>query len=69
MIVFTSALLFLIGLSESQLSQSDVSCPCPKIYSPVCGSNGVTYPNRCILECAEHDNVDLVSSNMNLKEA
>ena len=30
----------------------DQGCPCPTIYDPVCGSNGVTYSNSCEAECA-----------------
>ena len=30
----------------------DAPCVCPTIYDPVCGSNGVTYSNACLAECA-----------------
>lgn len=29
------------------------SCFCPRLYSPVCASNGRTYPNRCEFECVQ----------------
>ncbi|CAG9772653.1 unnamed protein product [Ceutorhynchus assimilis] len=29
------------------------ACMCPKIYMPVCASNGKTYGNKCIFDC-EH---------------
>lgn len=28
-------------------------CPCPRILSPVCGSNHKTYSNPCLFECAK----------------
>lgn len=28
-----------------------VFCSCPDVLAPVCGDNGITYPNACIAEC------------------
>lgn len=31
-------------------------CVCTRDYRPVCGSNGETYPNKCMLNCAQATN-------------
>ncbi|XP_055542561.1 serine protease inhibitor dipetalogastin-like [Wyeomyia smithii] len=29
-------------------------CACPRMFLPVCASNGLTYDNECLMHCAEH---------------
>lgn len=35
------------------------SCACPRMYDPICASNGVTYGNECTYLCAARKKSDL----------
>lgn len=35
------------------------SCACPRMYDPICGSNGITYGNECTFLCAARKKADL----------
>jgi Kazal-type serine protease inhibitor domain len=37
---------------DQPLLDDVANCPCPMIYLPVCGSDNVTYSNKCALKCA-----------------
>jgi reversion-inducing cysteine-rich kazal motif protein len=39
-------------LGDLQTSFMSLPCNCPPHYTPVCGSNGKTYPSSCIAKCA-----------------
>lgn len=44
--------IVLTVLFTDVLGQASSVCPCARNYMPVCGSNGRTYPNKCVFDCA-----------------
>lgn len=50
-------LILVLALADDQVDPDaepihKAICPCGRNYEPVCGTNLISYPNRCLLECA-----------------
>ncbi|KAJ3416986.1 hypothetical protein HDV05_007468 [Chytridiales sp. JEL 0842] len=51
------------------LSKKSCNGACPKIYKPVCASNGVTYSNECVFSNAKCSNNDLTITSQGACES
>lgn len=42
-----------VKVMKIELNRKNEICVCPKLHSPVCGNDDLTYANDCLLKCAQ----------------
>lgn len=60
-------LILIVGIAAAVMQPTDSatigdqgsSCMCSREYFPICASNGITYSNECLFNCAKEQNKDL----------
>lgn len=59
LLAITLAVAAFVIHPTNSVGDQDDGCLCTREYFPVCGSDGVMYANKCLLECAKKKNQHL----------
>ena len=51
-------------ICQDCFADTNALCMCPMIYMPVCGCDGIMYPNSCVADCADVAWTPAVSNGM-----